>query len=88
MTNRRGSWDLLRIVFMTTIPTVLLLFGGFMLVFRDTNFVELGIKLIYAGVVFLAIEIFQTTIIIFKKRVTCEGCPCNTEERFLDKYDK
>jgi hypothetical protein len=84
----RGSWDLLRIVFMTTIPTFLLLFiGGAIIINGDEKYINNGFNLIYIGSFFLLIEILECGVIIFKKSIGCEGCVFNTEEKFLERYD-
>ena len=84
----RGSWDLLRIVFMTTIPTLLLiLVGGLIVLNSEDKYVGNGFNLVYIGSFSLLIEIIQCSIIIFKKHTGCEGCVFNTEEKFLERYE-
>jgi hypothetical protein len=87
MTQKRGSWDDTRLAVWTAVPTVLILFIGGMMVFRDWH-VDTGIALLWVGVGFTAIEILDTTIAIFKKHKGCDGCPYNTEDKFLRQFEK
>ena len=84
MTNRRGSWDFLRMIFTVTIPTLfLLMLGIIMILYNDSS---IGYIALWAGMICLFIELVLVIIKIISKPTGCDKCIYNTDDKFLEKY--
>ena len=85
MVDTRGSWDFLRIIFTITIPIVLLIiFGGILIIFDGeiTGYISF-----YIGLTGVVIMIPLVVYKLLSKNTGCENCIYNTEDKFLRQFE-